>query len=365
MPTVVCYISGHGLGHASRIAEVLDELWRKRPDVTVAIRAPTPRWFFDFNLRGGFTYAPCRLDVGAVQKDSLTVDPEASLRAYAEIAARKENLIAAEIQALAPCRPSLVLADIPPLAFDIASRLSTPAVAMANFSWDWIYADYARDFPAHAGLVDEIRSSYGQATLLLRLPLYGDLSAFPRIRDIPLVARTARLERAEVRRRLRLPQDERLALLSFGGFGVSLKREPLAPRGVRFISNRIPSAASPPPWCCAISTAEMAQAGVSYEDLVRTSDVVVTKPGYGIVAECIANGTPMIYTPRGRFAEYACLTAGIEAHIPHAVISNADLYAGRWKESLDVVFAQPRRDAQLDTNGAAVAAGLLAHLLDS
>ncbi len=109
----------------------------------------------------------------------------------------------------------------------------------------------------------------------------------------------------------------------------------------------------------------MAQADVSYEDLVRTSDVVVTKPGYGIVAECIANGTPMIYTPRGRFAEYACLTAGVEAHIPHAVISNADLYAGRWKEALEVVFAQPRRDAQVDTNGAAVAAGLLAQFLGS
>jgi len=365
MPTIACYISGHGLGHASRVAEVLDKLWRERPDVTAAIRALTARWFFEFNLRGRFTYAQCRLDVGAVQQDSLTVDPEASLRAYAEIAARKEDLIAAEVQALAPCRPSLVFADIPPLAFDIAARLSIPAVAMTNFSWDWIYADYVRDFPAHAGLVDEIRSSYAQATLLLRLPLYGDLSAFPHIRDIPLVARTATLGRAEVRRRLRLPQDERLVLVSFGGIGVSLKPEPLAPHGVKFIANQITSAAPPPPWCRAISTAEMARAGVSYEDLVRTSDVVVTKPGYGIVAECIANGTPMVYTPRGRFAEYACLTAGIETHIPHAVISNADLYAGRWKEALDVVFAQPRRDAQVDTNGAAVAAGLLAQFLGS
>jgi hypothetical protein len=39
-----------------------------------------------FNLGGGFRHASCRLDVGAVQANSLSVDPAASLAAYAEIA---------------------------------------------------------------------------------------------------------------------------------------------------------------------------------------------------------------------------------------------------------------------------------------
>ena len=41
-----------------------------------------------------------------------------------------------------------------------------------------------------------------------------------------------------------------------------------------------------------------------YEDLVATAEAVVTKPGYGIVSECVANGTPLLYTSRGRFIEY-------------------------------------------------------------
>jgi len=63
--------------------------------------------------------------------------------------------------------------------------------------------------------------------------------------------------------------------------------------------------------------------------VVAATSMLSTKHGYGIVAECIANGTPMLYTPRGRFAEFEYLSEGIEAHIPHAVISNVDLHAGR------------------------------------
>ena len=103
----------------------------------------------------------------------------------------------------------------------------------------------------------------------------------------------------------------------------------------------------------------MVRTHVRYEDLVGTCDAVMTKPGYGIVAECIANGTPMIYTSRGRFAEYPCLVEAIQARLPHAFISNEDLRAGRWNTALDAVLAQPRRAPDVDVNGAATAADAL------
>jgi hypothetical protein len=213
--TIACYISGHGFGHAARVIEVLRTLRVTRPEVGLVVRTPLDRWFFDFNLPGPFEYGACRLDVGVVQSDSLSVDAEASLRAYGEIAARREELVATEVAALRRHAPALVLADIPALAFDVAARLGISSVGLTNFSWDWIYADYVRDFPSYAPMVEDLRASYRRCTLLLRLPLHGDLSAFPRIRDIPLVARLATLARDEVRRRLGLPTEERIVLLSF------------------------------------------------------------------------------------------------------------------------------------------------------
>ena len=107
----------------------------------------------------------------------------------------------------------------------------------------------------------------------------------------------------------------------------------------------------------------MSAAGLRYQDLVGASDAVMTKPGYGIVAECLTNGTPIIYTTRGRFAEYPCLVEGIQRYLPHAFISNDDLYAGRWQAALDAAFAQERRRPAVAVDGAQVAAETLLRFL--
>jgi L-arabinokinase len=359
---LVCYISGHGFGHAVRTMEVIRALWRRQPDLPVQIRTSLPEWLLRFNLRGPFTVVPVRSDVGAVQDDSLRVQPAATLRAYREFARDLPRLLASEVAAVRELRPRLIFADIPALAFDVADALGVPALGMTNFSWDWIYADYVRDFPADADLVAALRTSYGRAALLLRLPLYGDLSAFPHIRDIPFVARTAEVPSAETRRRLDLPSGERLVLLSFGGIGIALRHLPRAVSGVTFVVTEAGHDTVPPP-CRVVSSAAMTSADVHYQDLVAAVDAVMTKPGYGIVAECIANRTPMIYTSRGRFAEYPCLVAGVQRYLTNAFISNDDLYAGHWETALEAIFGQPRRDVAVATNGAEVAAQVLLEYL--
>lgn len=363
--TLACYISGHGLGHAARTVEVLRVLVARRPDLRLALRTPVDRAFFDFNLGGNFSYGGARLDVGAVQSDSLSVDMEASLRSYAEILSCKARLIDVELKAVAPLRPALLFADIPGLAFDLAERLGIPGIGMTNFSWDWIYADYARDLPAYLPVVDDLRRSYGLATLLLRLPMHGDLSAFPRRCDIPLVARLARLDRDMVRKRLALPSDERVVLLSFGGMGLRMENGAPKVKGVRFlVTPGTPVGPASVPGATVVTDRQLATAGVRYEDLVGACDVVMTKPGYGIVAECIANSTPMIYTSRGRFAEYECLVEGIRTHLPHAFIDNEHLRAGRWETALEQVFSEPRCISAVDVSGAESAANVLQSVLE-
>lgn len=359
MKTLICYVSGHGFGHAVRVIEVLRELRRRRPDLRIAIRTTVPRWLFAQGLGGDFSHADSRLDVGAIQRDSLSLDEEATLRAYAAIVAGKEALVGAEVQAIAPLGPAVVFADIPGLAFDIAARLGIPAVGMTNFSWDWIYADYVRERPAFTGVVDDLRRSYARADLLLRLPFHGDLGAFPRIRDIPLVARRAKLPAAETRRRLGLPPDDRLVLLSFGGIGLDLPAP--APRrpGVTFVATQGAQAGRAPAGYRTVDNEDLTAAGAGYEDLVAACDAVMTKPGYGIVADCIANGTPMIYTARGRFAEYPCLVEGIRANLPNAFLSNEDLHAARWDSALEAVLSGARPASPPGCDGSTVAATTL------
>jgi hypothetical protein len=44
---VVFYISGHGLGHASRDIEVMRALLARRPDLPIVVRTSAPRWLFE------------------------------------------------------------------------------------------------------------------------------------------------------------------------------------------------------------------------------------------------------------------------------------------------------------------------------
>lgn len=361
---LVCYISGHGFGHAVRTMEVMRALWRRRPDLHVQFRTSLPEWLLRFNLDGPFSVAAVRADIGAVQDDSLKVRPEATLQAYRDFTHGLDDLVAKEIAALRALSPRLVFADIPAVAFDVANAIGVPGLAMTNFSWDWIYSDYVRDFPADADLIAALRASYGRAKLLLRLPLHGDLSAFPSIRDIPFVARASTLSASDTRTRLGLPHADRIALLSFGGIGIALRHLPRALPGVTFVVTEAGHDTVPSP-CRVITIEAMRDAGVRYQDLVAAVDVVMTKPGYGIVAECIANRTPMIYTSRGRFAEYPCLVEGVQRYLTHAFISNDDLYSGRWERALEEIFSQPQREIAVATDGAEVAADLLLeHLAD-
>ena len=81
--------------------------------------------------------------------------------------------------------------------------------------------------------------------------------------------------------------------------------------------------------------------GYRYEDLVRAVDVVVTKPGYGIISECIANDTALLYTSRGDFREYQVLVDAMPEFLRCTFIDHADLFSGHWKPHLDALLAQP------------------------
>jgi predicted glycosyltransferase len=93
-----------------------------------------------------------------------------------------------------------------------------------------------------------------------------------------------------------------------------------------------------------------------YEDLVRAADVVVTNPGYGIVADVIAHQVPVLYTSRGSFPEYAYLAGMLSAWATSDFIPQAELLAGNVAAYLARLLAKTPNWPQVPLNGAHVAA---------
>jgi len=236
--------------------------------------------------------------------------------------------------------------DVPPLAFDAAARAGVPAVGLANFSWDWIYRHYAARQPELLAAAERCARAYAQASLLLRLPFAGDLSSFPKIEDVGLVARQPRIARDEARQRL--GWDGRpTVLVSFGGLGLpGFDAGVLAGLSAYRFVLPVASAALPPN-VEVVDTARLEAGQLEYVDLVGACDVVVTKPGYGIVSDCIGAGTRLLYTERGDFPEYEVLVAEMESCVACEPLERASLFAGRWGEGLERVLARalpPRPD---------------------
>jgi L-arabinokinase len=106
-------------------------------------------------------------------------------------------------------------------------------------------------------------------------------------------------------------------------------------------------------------------AGLRYEDLVHAVDLVVTKPGYGTISECIANDTAMVYTSRGRFAEYPVLVREMPRYLRCAYLDNESLLAGRWQAALETALSAPPPPERPPTDGAEVIADMIAARLST
>jgi len=351
------YISGHGLGHASRSCQVINTLRRRHPEIAVEVVSDAHSWFFAGFLDPAVPVRRRRLDLGVLQRGSLVMEEEATLRAYRRFLPERERAVAEEAASLRREGVSLVVADIPPAAFAAAKRAGLPAVALGNFSWDWIYEDFALRHRGYGDVLVSVREDYAGADLLLRLPFHGEFPAFSRIEDLPLVVRRGSLPPAEVRARLGIPVGRRVGLLSFGGFGL----EDFDFSGLAKLQDWTFLSGADRPWT-GPNLQLIPQGLFAYPDLVRASDVVVTKPGYGIVSEAIANGTAVLYTPRGDFREQEVLVAALKRYARCREIDNAALLSGRWGASLEALLAQPGPREPLALDGDLVAAERLAQL---
>jgi UDP:flavonoid glycosyltransferase YjiC (YdhE family) len=347
--SVVFYISGHGFGHASRSIEIINALIDRRPHQRVIIRSSVAPWLVERTARPGVVLSPAEVDTGVVQLGSLNLDATESIRRAEAFMATLDQRVATEAAFLRANGAVMTISDLPALGIAAGNAVGIPALASGNFTWDWIYEHYQDG----AHVARQIGYVYKYTTRALRMPMWGGFETMPEISDIPFVARRSRRDPDDVRDALGIPIDQRVVLTSFGGYGLDGLNEH-ALRSLDGYHVLLPGM---------LDEQAMYDRGYRYEDLVRAVDIVVTKPGYGIISECIANDTALLYTSRGDFREYQVLVDAMPNYLRSAFIDHADLFAGNWKSHLDSLRAQPDPPTRPETNGADVAADILLDIL--
>ncbi len=358
MPNIACYLSSHGYGHAVRSAAVIDEMARLRPDARIFVVTAAPGFLFErlCRERPSVHLRSVALDFGLVQKDPRYFSLEETAERLDSLISDAGSLIERERDFLVREHISAVWCDLPFLPFEAAFREGLPSVGMGNFSWDWVYGYYRDCNPAFAHAAELAAACYRRAGLYLRLPFSPPADAFPCQEEIPLACRHPQMSRAQVRTRFGIPDGLRVVLVAFSGLVLNsdARHRLEAMRDTLFLL--------PAPMDLQLHNGIQVPAGnPDFPSLVAASDIVVTKPGYGIVTDAIACDTPIVYTERGDFPEVPWLEALIRHSLGGMALSMEAFERGEWAGALEAaVRARDARHAEyrapMLTDGTQVAA---------
>lgn len=322
---IAYFISGHGYGHAARSARLINAL---APYARVRVYSTVEQAFFQRELVTDCNRVELELDCGCVQKGALEVDVAATYARYAAIEDSRQHRIEACCDQLLSQGAEFVIGDIPPLAFAAAARMGLPSLAVSNFTWAEIYAEYVSEEPRFASLLAAIRRDYAQADHYARL--YPALVEHPfrRCTDVGLLCHNQARNKRWLAERLGLNVERKWCLIYIGAFGVDgvdwqrlghfddwqfmgLYRLPHAPANYRQIA---------------------LSGGIEHADITANCDLVLGKLGYGLVSECLYWGRPIAFPRRRRFAEHAALEDAVFRHGIGYALSPEDFRACRLQQ---------------------------------
>lgn len=353
--SIAYYITAHGYGHGVRSCDIIRAFHRAHPTVPITLVTDLPESFLRNRLPGiACSVRPASFDVGMVQLDSVRVDVPETLRRATDLVRRRSDVLAREVDFLRAQGVGLVVCDIPSIPLEAAAQAGIPRLAVGNFSWNWIYSAFAEQDAQWRDVMRMFEEGYAQSDLLLRLPFAEAMSAFPRRRDIPVVAEPGTARRETLAALTGAPQDRSWVLLSFS----SLDWNEAALSRVEALTDYAFFTVRPLAWQRAnIFPVDREQ--ILFSDVIASVDIVVTKPGFGVLSECVVNRKPMVYVDRTDFLEYPVLEQAVHRYLRHQHIPAEQLYRGELGDALRNVQRNPEPVETIAVGGASVAVGLM------
>ena len=357
--SIAAFVTPHGYGHAARACGVMLALRRRFPQVHFDIFTEVPEWFFSDSLGSNFNYHPFPSDVGLVQSTPFDADLSATLHKLNDFHAHWEVLSASAAGMLGEFKSRLVLCDIAPLGIQAARLAGVPAVLVENFTWDFIYAGYARAEPGLFEYVEFFKKMISQVDLHIQaMPVCQPDDRFPQVDP---VARPPRTTREEIHRRLKISPEEKVILVTTGGVQGD-------PGEFEFLKDYAPLGFIVPGQGGALTRDRNLirlphHSNYYSPDLVNASDAVISKLGYSTLAEVYQAGLPYAYIPRDGFAETPVMAGFARKAMGALELQYEKFLSGEWGDLPFRLINLPRNEP-LRADGAIRSAEILAPLIN-
>lgn len=349
-------ISAHGFGHGAQTTAVLTALRAHLPELRLTLLTGLPRAFLRDRIPGDFELIDWRGDFGMRMQSALDVDLARSAADYVACHGSWESRVDTTARVLETLAPDLLLANIPYLPLAAAARIGLPSVALCSLNWAGIYRHYFGQRAEAPAILAAMEDAYNSARAFLCPAPSMAMPELHTVQPIGPLAHVGRNMRIDLCARLGVPETQRLVLIAPGGIELRLPLDawPEQPD----ITWIVPAA-----WNVQRPDMRAFEAlDCGFTDTLASVDALLGKLGYGTVAECACNGTPMLYMPRPDWPEERFLAEWLHAHGRCAPVAREQVARGDLRGALEYLWSRPAPQAPR-ADGAEQAARVIATAL--
>lgn len=276
MKKIIFYLSDHGFGHAARNLLIIEELLLLGHQVIVKTGEAQGAFIKDsLKKYQALEVISQSLDIGLILKQgSFEIDPqqlEIRVQNYIE---SWHSRIKKEVTYLKKGNPDLIVCDIVPWIFHATKEVGIKSCLISNFTWIEIYQEYLSK-----EIISAYKSCYQQVDEVIRYDLATSFMRqyFKQVNEVSVCARTFHEEEVKkIKNRFEKP-------IVFVSVGRSVDLEEviyvdhfnyqfIVTEGIKLIGDNV---------------LYLPKEIENTQDYIKAADLVITKAGFGTIAEAM------------------------------------------------------------------------------
>jgi uncharacterized protein (TIGR00661 family) len=318
---IAYYISAHGYGHAARSIPVLRQLI---PSHSVFIKSAIDCDFFNKHLPNNFEFISQNVDAGCQHSNSLKIDSEKSFQALKSFF--KNSSLTHEKNWLSNNKIDLIISDVASMPLKVASQLKLPSILIGNFTWHDIYSHLPQT-KNESILIQSLAEEYSHATVQILPQCHLNNKIIDNKKEVGFITNKGKNIRDDLEHHLgKGAENKTLVFIYLGEHGThSVAWENLGEIKDCLFLTRDPIDHP------AVNTLNEI---FTYQDLIASSDIILTKGGYSTLSTAFANHKPVITCERNDFYEFEAIREYLQIREIGILIKDKQFCHGDWQEHI-------------------------------
>lgn len=331
---------------------------RNKIDIVVRSNLDRGRLEAECKAYGQFSFATTTLPpVFPAMHNAFDVDVEESIKQCRHVYKNRNQLLELEMAFLSNHGFDAVLSNICPFSLAAARKMGLASIAMCSLNWAQVLAAIPVLFETCGRYIEFLEGIYRDCDLFLAPEPHVQTAPSCNLRTIAPIARSGKKQKCEILRVVQASQKANLVVVSSGGmdgFPFPIEFPELA--GIFWI---LPDKLYQP-GPDRLSYSDLGH--MAYIDIIASADVLVMKPGYGLIVEAVANGVRIASVERNHWVDVASLHQWAQENGEITILKTTDFKTGRWTEKLQILLNTPAPPAKTFT-GAQDAAQMIKQAL--